>query len=110
MATTDAGAGIRRVARRQRALRLLIPAGDVIIAPVRRTGSCLSHLPRTAMAKVIRCRDVGFDCDGVVRAASEDEALRQVADHARTAHGVEEITPDILARVRSVMRDEPARA
>ena len=28
------------------------------------------------MAKVVRCRDVGFDCDGVVRAETEEEALK----------------------------------
>jgi predicted small metal-binding protein len=29
------------------------------------------------MAKVVRCRDVGFDCDGIVRAETEEEALKQ---------------------------------
>ena len=30
------------------------------------------------MAKVVRCRDVGFDCDGVVRAETVEEVLKQV--------------------------------
>ena len=38
------------------------------------------------MAKVVRCRDVGFDCDGVVRAETEEEALKQVAAHAKAVH------------------------
>lgn len=58
------------------------------------------------MAKVIRCKDVGFDCPGVIRASSEDEALRQAAEHARSAHGIENLTPEIVAKVKSVMREE----
>ncbi len=62
------------------------------------------------MSKVIHCRDVGFDCNGVIRAESEEEALRLAAEHARTAHGLNEITPQVAEKVRSVIRDEPARA
>jgi predicted small metal-binding protein len=59
------------------------------------------------MAKVIHCRDVGFDCDGVIRAETEKEALKRAAQHAREVHGLEEISPEVLDKVRSVMRDEP---
>lgn len=61
------------------------------------------------MNKVIKCRDVGFDCDGVIRAETEEEAMRQAAEHARTAHGIE-VTPEVAEQVRAVMRDEPAEA
>ncbi|WP_412062332.1 DUF1059 domain-containing protein [Rubrivirga sp. IMCC45206] len=57
--------------------------------------------------KVVHCRDVGFDCEGVVRAETEHDALQKVADHAREAHGLDEVTPDVAERVRSVMREEP---
>jgi len=55
--------------------------------------------------KVLRCRDVGFDCDGVVRAESEEELLRQVAEHAQTVHNVE-VTPELAEQVKSLIRDE----
>ncbi len=55
--------------------------------------------------KVLRCRDVGFDCDGVVRAESEEEVLRQVAEHAQTVHNVE-VTPELAEQVKSLIRDE----
>jgi predicted small metal-binding protein len=58
------------------------------------------------MTKVVHCRDVGFDCDGVVRAETEEEALRQVAAHAKTVHNLDEVTDEIVEKVRSVMRDE----
>ena len=62
------------------------------------------------MAKVINCRDVGFDCDGVIRAETEEELLQLVAQHAQTVHGLEEVTPEVVEKVRSVMREEPAKA
>lgn len=60
------------------------------------------------MSKVVHCRDVGFDCDGVVRAETEEKALQLVAAHAREAHGLSEVSPEIVEKVRSVMRDESA--
>lgn len=58
------------------------------------------------MSKVVYCRDVGFDCDGVVRAETEEEALVMVAEHAKTAHNMEVVSPDVVEKVRQVMRDE----
>ncbi len=58
------------------------------------------------MTKTVKCRDVGFDCDGVVRAQSEDELLKLVAEHASQAHGVQQITPQIVAKVKSVIKEE----
>ena len=58
------------------------------------------------MAKVVRCRDVGFDCEGVVRAETEEEALNQVAAHAKTVHNLETVTEEVVAKVLAVMRDE----
>jgi predicted small metal-binding protein len=59
------------------------------------------------MAKVIHCRDVGFDCDGVIHAQTEDEALIKAAEHAKTAHGLQEITPEVVDRIKSVMQEDP---
>ena len=59
------------------------------------------------MKKVIRCRDVGFDCNGVIKAPSENEALALAAEHAKSVHGVKEITPEIVQKIKSVMREEP---
>jgi predicted small metal-binding protein len=58
------------------------------------------------MAKVVRCRDVGFDCEGVIRADTEEEALAQAAAHAQEAHGLTEVTPEVAEAVRAAMRDE----
>lgn len=58
------------------------------------------------MAKVLRCRDVGFDCDFEVRAQTEEELLKQAADHARTVHEMKEIPEEVLVKVRAAIRDE----
>jgi predicted small metal-binding protein len=58
------------------------------------------------MAKVVCCRDVGFDCDGVVRAETEEEVLKQVAAHAKTVHNLEKVSKEVIEKVRKVMRDE----
>ena len=58
------------------------------------------------MAKVLHCRDVGFDCEGVVRAGTEDEVLQQAAAHAQSVHNVTELTEDIVEKVRAAIRDE----
>ena len=57
------------------------------------------------MAKEIRCADVGMDCDFVARADSTDDLLQQVVSHAAEKHGITEITPDLHAKVTSVIRD-----
>lgn len=58
------------------------------------------------MEKVIHCRDVGFDCNGVIKAKTEQEAMNLAAEHAKTVHGVKEITPEVLKKIKAVMREE----
>ena len=58
------------------------------------------------MSLVVRCRDVGFDCEGVVKAETEEELLTQVAEHAKTVHDVQEVTPELVAKVKSVVKQE----
>jgi predicted small metal-binding protein len=58
------------------------------------------------MAKVLRCRDVGFDCDGVIRAETEEEVLKKAAEHAQTVHNLKEISEEVVEKVRAAIRDE----
>ena len=60
------------------------------------------------MAKVVRCRDVGVDCDFVARGNTEQEIMEQCAEHARTAHGMQEIPADLAQKVRGAIREEAA--
>lgn len=58
------------------------------------------------MAKVLKCSDVGFECDGVIRAATEEEILKQAAEHAKTVHNLEELTEEVVEKVRAAIQDE----
>ncbi len=58
------------------------------------------------MAKVLRCRDIGLDCDFEIRAETEEEILKKAAEHAQTTHNMKEITEEIVEKVRAAIRDE----
>jgi len=56
--------------------------------------------------KVIKCADVGFDCPGVIKANTEKEALEMAAQHAKEAHDVQEVSDEIVAKIKAVMTEE----
>jgi len=43
-------------------------------------------------------------CAATFSADSEDELLAQVAPHAAEAHGIDEITPDVLEAVKGAVK------
>lgn len=55
--------------------------------------------------KELRCREVGFECDAVVRADSEDEVMRQAQEHARKVHGMDRISEEQARDIRSKIHD-----
>ena len=58
------------------------------------------------MAKMLRCSDVGFECEGVIRAETEEEVMQQAAEHAKTAHDVQVLTDEIVQKVKAAIQDE----
>ena len=58
------------------------------------------------MALVVNCRDVGADCDFEARADTEEELFKILAEHAKSGHGREEIPPELVEKVRAVIRVE----
>jgi predicted small metal-binding protein len=58
------------------------------------------------MAKVLRCKDIGMDCDFVARGETEEEILKQAVEHADTTHDMKEIPEEVLAKVRAAIRNE----
>jgi predicted small metal-binding protein len=59
------------------------------------------------MTRILRCRDLGPDCDFVARGETDDAIMEQAAGHARTAHGMERVPEDMERRARASIRDEP---
>jgi predicted small metal-binding protein len=60
------------------------------------------------MSKVIRCRDVGVDCDFEARGETVQEVLKNCQEHARSAHGMDEIPAELVLKVKAAIRDEKA--
>ena len=58
------------------------------------------------MAKVLHCSDVGFDCGHVIRADTEEELMKQVAEHAAEVHDIKEVSEEVAAKVKAAIRDE----
>jgi predicted small metal-binding protein len=55
--------------------------------------------------KTLHCRDAGFNCEGVIRANTEEEVLNQAAKHAQDVHGVP-VTPEMAEQLKTLIRDE----
>jgi predicted small metal-binding protein len=71
----------------------------------------LAHRPineRGADVKQFACGAVVPGCDARFEGETEDEILRQVAEHARDAHGIEEPPPELVAAVQDGIEDRPA--
>jgi predicted small metal-binding protein len=60
----------------------------------------------TLMAKLLRCSDVIPGCNFVARGVNENEVIIRTTQHARTAHKVNWMTPDLLKRVLAAIRDD----
>lgn len=58
------------------------------------------------MGKILKCRDVGVDCDFEARGKDVDEILRKAAEHARTCHTGTKITPELQTKIKAAIRDE----
>jgi predicted small metal-binding protein len=55
--------------------------------------------------KEVRCADAGMACDFVARAETEQDLLQKVAQHAREKHGITEVTPELVAKVKQIMHE-----
>jgi predicted small metal-binding protein len=58
------------------------------------------------MTKVLKCGDVVPGCNFEMRGNSEDEILKKADEHAKTAHNMQNMPPDVLSKVRSAIHDE----
>ena len=58
------------------------------------------------MAKILECAkvDPSSGCQHVVRGETEEEVLTKAAEHARE-HGIREVTPELMERVKANIRD-----
>jgi predicted small metal-binding protein len=57
------------------------------------------------MEKRIACNDVVPGCTFTATAATDEELLKKVMEHASQDHGVTEMTPELAAKVKLAIRD-----
>ena len=57
------------------------------------------------MGKILRCRDVGVDCDFEVQAETEDEIMEKCAEHVKNVHNMTEISPELAAKAKAAIKD-----
>ena len=58
------------------------------------------------MGKILACKDVGVDCDFVIKGKDEADVLRQAAEHAKGCHHNVQMTPAVQAKIRAAIKDE----
>jgi predicted small metal-binding protein len=58
------------------------------------------------MTKEIACTNVVPGCGFTADAATEEELLAKVAEHARVVHGVSEVTPELVTKVRAAITEK----
>jgi len=49
-----------------------------------------------------------MDCDFVAKGETTEDIMQQAAEHARIAHNMTEIPPEVADKVRGAIRDEAA--
>lgn len=58
------------------------------------------------MMKVLRCCEVGENCDFVARGKTEEEVLKKAIDHAKTDHDIKKVTLEFIRSWHDIIRDE----
>lgn len=60
------------------------------------------------MAKELRCGDLMPGCATVVEGKDDAEVMTKAAEHAKTAHGLQQIPPELAGKVLSAIKEKDA--
>jgi predicted small metal-binding protein len=58
------------------------------------------------MAKVLRCGDLMAGCQAVLEGKDEAEVIAKGAEHAKQAHGLSAIPPEMVAKVKAAIKEK----
>lgn len=58
------------------------------------------------MGKTLACKDVGVNCDFVIKGKDEADILQQAAAHAQGCHNDIQITPEIQQKLRAAIKED----
>lgn len=55
--------------------------------------------------KEFACGNIVSGCDGVVSGETVDDVLAAAAEHAKTAHGMDEVPTDVVEAIKAGITD-----
>ena len=58
------------------------------------------------MAKILKCGDLMPGCNAVIEGKDDAEVMARVAEHAKKAHGMATITPELAKKVQAAIKDK----
>ncbi len=54
--------------------------------------------------KELQCNDVMPGCATVIEGKDEEEVMTKAAEHAKSAHNITTITPEVAAKIQQAIR------
>ena len=57
--------------------------------------------------KTLACRDVGLDCDNIIKGTTKEDVLKHAEQHAWEIHAIkpEEMTSEMKAKIKDNIHD-----
>ena len=55
--------------------------------------------------KKFECKDIGVNCGWKCQAENDQEILRQVEEHGRQVHGMQQIDPELRSRIQAKIKE-----
>ena len=55
--------------------------------------------------KQFKCGDVVLGCEWVTRSEDDDELFEDISSHARDAHAMDEVPPEVVDKIHAVITE-----
>jgi predicted small metal-binding protein len=55
--------------------------------------------------KQFKCGDVVLGCEWVTRSEDDEELFDEISSHARDAHAMDEVPPEVVDKIRAVITE-----
>ena len=55
--------------------------------------------------KQFKCGDVVLGCEWVTRREDEEELFDEISSHARDAHAMDEVPPEVVEKIQTVITE-----
>jgi predicted small metal-binding protein len=63
----------------------------------------MSHLCKKMPTFV--CKDIGMDCGFKASAPTEAELMTKIAEHAKSVHNIDKISPELMDKVKKAIKE-----